>query len=178
MAITISAFDRNRMLVLDALTDDYCVGPHVTRIQKKTGLNKATIMASLQFLEKEGFLTGYVPKLNFQKMGYKLDQISFLSVDLAQSDKLQEFIRSIQKSPYVYNAAEISGMDDYNIIIRSLYKDVQHHVERRKVNWELTPEGRDIIFRKTQFYVSDPTYKDISRTAMIINNTKTEMGLD
>ncbi|MFH0714528.1 MAG: hypothetical protein V1847_02050, partial [Candidatus Diapherotrites archaeon] len=97
MAIPMKVDDEVRVKILGALLEKNVVMPNLEQIKRKTGLHKATIKSSLEFLEKEKVIEGFGPKVNFRKFGYNLEVISFLQVDMAEKKLLEQYLAEIEK---------------------------------------------------------------------------------
>ncbi|HLC36751.1 MAG TPA: hypothetical protein VJK05_04060 [archaeon] len=170
--------DEIRLNVLDSLLQPRAVSPNVKQIQKTTGYHKATIKSSLDFLTKEGVLSGFGPKINVRKFGYKLEAQLFLQVDLSEKELFQKFLQAIEEDPHVHMCSSIIGSGNWNILLKHLYKDIESfHQETQKKYYEKIPGIMKLIKDRQPFYSTEPFYKNIPRTKSIIEMIKREKGM-
>ena len=87
--------DEIRLNILEALLKDGVVSPNIRQIQKRTGYHKATIKSSIDFFKKEGLLSGFGPKIDFKKFGYKLEAVVLFQADLSDKKTFEKLISSI-----------------------------------------------------------------------------------
>jgi len=171
--------DEIRVKILEALIKKGSVNPNMRQIKRHTGYHKATIKSSLDFLEKEGLLKGYGPKIDFRKFGYCLEAIVMLKADMNRKELVGSYIRAAEKDPHMYWASGIAGPSNWNIMTRHFYKDIESfHRETQKKYNESIPNIYDIIRDKQVFYAIEPHYKNESRTESILKVIKAEKGLE
>lgn len=167
------------MAVLSALLEKRAVVPSVSTIQQHTKLHKATIKSSLDFLTKEGILSGFGPKIDFRNFGYKLEVVSIFSLDLSQEKALAEFIKATEKDLHVYSVSAIMGSGTWNLMMRQFYRDVEsHHSHMEEHYFRKIPGIYNLIRDRQFFYVTEPHYKQSSRTESVISLVRHESGLD
>ncbi|MEM4662689.1 MAG: Lrp/AsnC family transcriptional regulator [Candidatus Diapherotrites archaeon] len=173
MILKMSIFDPIRVKILEALLKDGSVRPNVERIKKHTGLHKATILSSLDFLSKAGVIQGYGPKINFRSLGYNLEVTMLLQADLSQKDAFNAFIELATQDPHLYWFSGMLGSGNWNLLTRHVYKDVESyrkHIE--SYYYERIPDIYRFIRDRNIFFTTEPVYKSESRTRSIIELIK------
>lgn len=171
--------DEVRLEILDALLLQGSVSANVKQIQKRTGYHKATIKSSLDFLGKEGLISGFGPKFDFRKFGYKLEVLMFIQADLGKKDLLERFLKEAKSDESLYFLSGIMGSGNWNMLARFIYKDVESfHEGIIKKYFEKIPKIHDFIRDKEVFYVTDPFYKTESRTGSLVRAVKKSRGFD
>lgn len=171
--------DKIRLNILDALLKKRSVTPNIRQIQKYTGYHKATIKSSIDFLSKEGILSGFGPKVNFRKFGYKLESIVMMQTDLMEKATLKNFLDEAEKDPNLYRISSVVGSGNWNLMARYIYKDIEsYHNGMQNKYYEKIPNIHNLIRDKTVFYGTDPLYKNVSRTKSIIEAIRKEKGYE
>ena len=97
------------MNILSAMLKKGAVTPNIRQIQKTTGYHKATIKSSVDFLLKEGVLTGFGPKVNFRQFGYKLEPLVLMQVDMTEKSTFKKFMDEAEKDPNLYRVSSVVG---------------------------------------------------------------------
>lgn len=179
MAIVMKLDDEVRLKVIGALMEKKAISPNMRQVQKETTYHKATIKSSIDFLEKEGFLTGYGPKINFRKLGYKLEVIEMLHVDTSKKKLFTEFLECSGKDPNMFRLSAIIGSGNWNIMASYIYRDVEsyHHGMMSKY-YEKIQGIYDLIKDRQIFYATEPLYKNASRTASVLEILCEEKGIE
>jgi len=178
MAAIMKMDDEVRLNILTALLKNGSVSPNVRHIQKLTGYHKATIKSSLDFLAKEGLLTGYGPKVDFRKFDYRLEVLTLLQTDLTDKDFLKKFLDEVKKDDNLYFLSGILGSGNWNILARHIYKDIEsYHKGVGKKYFENLSGIQDFVKDRQIFYVTEPFYKLDSRTDALIHAIRKSRGL-
>ncbi|HZX20395.1 MAG TPA: hypothetical protein VFF13_05260 [archaeon] len=171
--------DEVRLNILDALSKQGSVSPNVKQIQKHTDYHKATIKSSLDFLSKEGLLTGFGPKINFQKFGYKLEVLTLLQIDLTDKDFFKKYLNEVNKDPHLYYMGGLIGSGNFNVVQRHIYRDIEsYHTRVNEKYYEKIPGIHDFVKKRDIFYVTEPFYKFSSRTGSMIKIIRKDKGFD
>lgn len=179
MPSTMKLDDTIRLNILEALLKKGSVGPNIKQLQKETGYHKATIKTSLDFLTKEGIITGYGPKIDIKKFGYKIEAITFLQLDLTKKNTLEKFLEQIKKDENTYMLAGLVGPGNFNVIARHIYQDIEsYYKDTNKKYFETLQDIYNLIKNKETFYITEPTYKTNSRTESIIKALRKQKGLE
>ena len=177
MAISKKVDDEIRLKVLEALLKKNAIIPNMRQIKRQTGLHKTTIKSSLDFLTKEGLLSGYGPKLDFKKLGYRLEVMVMLQVDTSEKKLLQKFLEKVKEDPNIYRLSAIIGSGNWNMMASHIYTDIEtYHLDSLKKYYESIPGIFRLIKDKQIFYVTDPYYKNESRTQSVIDIVKNSKG--
>ena len=92
--------DEVRLNILETLLDKGSVSPNLRQLKRRTGYHLATIKGSLEFLKKEGLLEGFGPKVNFRKLGYKLESIVLIQADLSEEKVFKKFLDAVKGDPF------------------------------------------------------------------------------
>ncbi|MFA4907045.1 MAG: hypothetical protein WC602_02110 [archaeon] len=177
MAIKMRIDDEIRIKLLDALHRPRSVVPSVRQIQNYTEMHKATIKSSIDFLEKQGVLYGYGPKMNFRQMGFKLEVLSLLELDMNEREKFDQFIEIASKDPNLYLCQGTIGAGNFNVVTRSIYSDVESfHRGMHDKYYSKIKGSYSLIKNQQHFYLTEPIYKYKSRTDSVIEIMKKERG--
>jgi len=166
--------DSIRINVLDALLKKNSVQPNIRQIKKRTGYHKATVKSSLDFLKKEGILTGFGPKIDFRKLGYNLEVWSLCQLDFGQQKAFEKFLEAVEKDPHVYWFASIIGSGNWNVIRRHIHKDVESYHNQLQKRYMPIPGYHDLVKDTQSFFSVEPTFKNESRTKSIIELIKND----
>lgn len=176
MSNQIRATDSTRINVLEALLKKNSVQPNIRQIKRHTGLHKATVKGSLLFLEKEGILQGFGPKVDFKKLGYNLEVLTFFEIDMSEQKIFEKFIDTLKKDPHTYWVSSIIGAGNWNMLCRHIFRDVEsYHAEIQKRYMSL-PGYHDLVKNMQSFFSVEPIFKNESRTATIIELVKKQPG--
>ena len=177
MATTMKIDDEIRLNILDALLKKHSVVPNIRQIQKYTGYHKATIKSSLDFLAKEGLLEGFGPKVNFKKLGYNLEVTAFFHADFSDKKLFAKVVEKAKADSNLYSLRSVIGSGNWNLIASHFYKDIEsYHQGIQKNYYEAIPSIYKIIKDRQIFYITEPTYKHVSRTKALIEIIKKEKG--
>ncbi len=170
--------DKIRLNILESLLKEHVVVPNIRQIQKETGYHKATIKASIDFLKKQGLLTGFGPKIDFKKFGYKLEVITLFQADISDKETFQKIIQAAKGDPNIYRLSSIIGSNNWNLMSHHIYKDVEsYHKDINKKYYEKIPKIFNVLKDRQIFYENDPFYKVSSRTNAMIEIIRKEKGL-
>ena len=179
MAVVMRVDDEIRLNILDALLKKGSVGPNIRQIQKYTGYHKATIKSSLDFLMKQGMLEGYGPKFNFKKLGQNLEVVSIFKADLSDKRAVRKILEAIEKDPNIYRVSSIIGSGNWNMIAHYIYKDIEsYHAGLNKKYYEPIPDMYKVLKDRQIFYLTEPMYKNVSRTKSVIEIIRREKAMD
>ncbi|VVB99859.1 Uncharacterised protein [uncultured archaeon] len=179
MALQMRYDDEIRMNILNALLGQGAVFPNIRHIQRKTGYHKATIKASLDFLAKEGLITGYGPKMDFKKFGYNLEVLTFFHADLTKKRLLENFCAKVKKDPHIYFLSGAMGSGNWNLMARHVYRDMEScHRDMNDNYFASMDRIHDFIKAKETFYVTEPFYKLDSRIDSMVRILRKSRGLD
>lgn len=179
MAVVKKINDSIRVKILSAMTKKGAVQPNVRQIKKITGLHRATIKSSIDFLEKEEFITGYRPLLDPLIAGYNLKSYSFYQLDLSLKEKINSFKDLLKKDKnIIYSSSTISD-GNYNFFINSISKNIEEFHNNLKNNYVYKlPSYYDLIKKSVHFYSANPLYKNKNQIDVIIDLLLKEQGLD
>jgi len=179
MVIKMGVRDQTRISVLKALLAKRSVGPNISEIQKDTGLHKATIKSSLDFLQKSGVLAGFGPKVNFKNFGFKLEVVTILQLDLSEEKVFSDFFNRCRENSHIYSVSSMIGSGNWNLMLRHYYPDVEsYHADWEKNFAKKIPGFFKLVKDRQMFYLADPVYKESSRTNSVIELVLHEQGLD
>lgn len=171
--------DEIRLNILKALLSKGATQPNLRRIKAKTKYHLATIKGSLDFLQKEGVLQGYGPKIAFWKLEYKLEAIELLQIDFSKKEGVEEFVKISNEDPHVYALSSIMGPGNYNVMSWQFYKDVESYHKNLQERYVTKMKSYyDVVKDRQVFYLTDPKYKKGSRTDSIIEIMRKNAGLD
>ncbi len=166
--------DSIRINVLDALLKPGSVQPNIRQIKRHTGYHKATIKSSLDFLQKEGVLQGFGPKVNFRKLGYNLEVLGLNQIDFSAQKAFEKFLNIIEQDPHVYWVSSVVGSGNWNILTRHIHKDIESFHSEGQKRYRAIPGFYDLIKDTQSFFSVEPVFKNVSRTKSIIELIKAE----
>ncbi len=179
MPMIMKTDDKIRLNVLDALLKKGSVGPNIKQLQKYTGYHKATIKTSIDFLTKQGVITGYGPKIDIKKLGYKIEAITLMQLDLTKKSIMEKFMEEIKKDDNTYYMSGTLGPGNFNAIARHIYEDIEtYHKDANKKYFEALQGIYELIKNKETFYITEPVYKIMPRTDSIIKTMRKQKGLE
>lgn len=179
MAQKMKISDEIRLNIIKSLLDKGAIQPNLRRIKTKTKYHLATIKSSIDFLQKEGILKGFGPKIAFWKLGYKLEAVELLQIDFSKKDGVEEFIKISNEDPHVYNLSSIMGPGNYNVMSWQFYKDVEsYHKNLQERYVKKMKSYYDVIKDRQVFYLTEPSYKKGSRTDSIVDILRKDSGFD
>jgi len=164
--------DSTRIALLEALLKKSSVQPNIRQIQKHTDYHKATIKASLAFLEKKEILKGFGPKLDFRKLEHNLEVLTLLQVDMSKQKTFEKFIDALEKDPHTYWVSSIIGPGNWNVMCRHIYKDVESYHSGMRNRYMSIQGYHDLIKNMQSFFSVEPIFKNQSRTESIIELVK------
>lgn len=171
--------DEIRLNILKALLEKGATQPNLRRIKSKTKYHLATIKGSLDFLQKEGVLQGYGPKIAFWKLEYKLEAVELLQIDFSKKEGVEEFVKISNEDPHVYSLSSIMGPGNYNVMSWQFYKDVESYHKNLQDRYVTKMKSYyDVVKDRQVFYLTDPKYKKGSRTDSIIEIMRKNSGID
>lgn len=171
--------DEIRLNILKSLLEKGCTQSNVRRIKSKTDYHLATIKSSIDFLQKEGILTGYGPKIAFWKLGYKLECIEFLQLDFSKKDLVEKYLDVAKKDPHVFALNSVMGSGNFNVASFQFYEDVESYHKNLQENYvKKIPNYYDVVKDRQVFYMTEPTFKRGSRTDSIIEILRKKAALD
>jgi len=179
MAVIKKINDSIRVKILSAMMKKGSVMPNVRQIKKITGFHRATIKSSLDFLEKEKFITGYRPLLDPVVAGYNLKSFSYFQIDLSSKEKQKQFFDSVLNDKNVLSASQVISEGNFNVSLSFLSKNIeeQHNNLRDKYIYKI-PNYYDFIKKSSTFYLSSPIYKEKNSIDALIELLLEEQGLD
>jgi DNA-binding Lrp family transcriptional regulator len=160
------------MGVLGALLKKKSVQPNIRQVQRHTGYHMATIKGSLAFLEGQGVLQGFGPKIDSKKLSYSLEVLTLLQVDLSHQKAFEKFLEALQSDPHTYWASSIIGSGNWNILCRHIYRDVESYHRDLQKRYMRIPGYHDLIKNMQSFFSVEPVFKNKSRTECIIELVK------
>ena len=179
MAQKMKVDDEIRLNILEAMLKKGSTQPNMRRLKANTNYHLATIKGSIEFLQKEGIVTGYGPKLAFWKLGYKLEAVELLQIDFSKQDLAEKFFEIVKSDPHVAVMQSIMGSGNYNVVSFQFYKDVEsYHKNLSERYVQKIPNYYDVVKDRQVFYLTEPTFKRASRTDSIIRILRESAGID
>ncbi|MCX6798674.1 MAG: Lrp/AsnC family transcriptional regulator [Candidatus Diapherotrites archaeon] len=176
MASQMRIDDEIRIAILEALLLPKCVQPNIRQIKRHTGFHKATIKSSLDFLEKEGVLTGFGPKVDFRKLGYKLEVLSLSQADMSEQKVFEKFLEAANSDPHIHWVSSVVGSGNWNMLTRHLYKDIESYHDESQKRYRSIPGFYNLMKDTQSFFSVEPVFKSAGRTKNIIELIKRESG--
>lgn len=87
-------------------------------LAERLGVSTSTVSHRVRQLEEEGIICGYVPVLDYEKLGYRLTAITKIKVKGAQIPKI---VAELIKEDTLVHVYEITG--DYDVLVIGKYMD-------------------------------------------------------
>lgn len=166
--------DDVRLKIIKALFEPGAIRPHLRTIQRQTGLHLATISSSLDFLQKENIVFEYLPRLNALAFGLKLFGFLMLQLPPVPREPFTKLVSFAQSDPNVLLFSSIAG-SQYNVCIEFLHPDVSSFNRKLQQYYEVVPEL--VAAPKEILYVTEPIYKDQSRSHTALGLLKRQLGV-
>lgn len=94
-----------------------------TEIGKRIGLSPPSVLQRIKQMEASGAILGYKVVVSPEKLGFKLNVLTFISLELHQDQPIERFRESVAKIPEVLACFHISG--DYDFLLRIIVKDMK-----------------------------------------------------
>ena len=110
--------DETDMAILRALSKN--ARASYSEIAAEVGVAVGTVQNRLQKLEKEGILEGFMPVINYNKLGYGVDAIIAL---VTPREKTDELARMLMKDKHVKSIYQTTG--DVDMFIRVEFRTNQ-----------------------------------------------------
>lgn|GEM_PF-429140 len=170
----IQAADAVRLKIIKALFEPGAIRPHLRTIQRATGLHLATISSSLDFLQKENIIFEYLPRLNPLAFGLKLFGFLLLQIPPVPREPFNKLVAAAQADPNVMLFSSIAG-SQYNVCVEFLHPDVSSFNRSLQQYYEAVPEL--VASPKEILYVTEPIYKNYSRSLTALNLLKRQLGV-
>ena len=79
------------------------------KIAEQTNISEGTVYNRIQKMEKNGIIKGYIPNINYQKLGYDLTTIIGIT---GKGSQLQDLEQQISKNPNVTAVYDVTGQYD------------------------------------------------------------------
>ena len=171
--------DEIRLNILKTLMDKNCTQPNLRKIKSKSGYHLATIKSSLDFLNKEGIISGFGPKIAFWKLGYKLEAVELLQLDFSKRDAVEKYLDVAKKDPHVFSLNSVMGSGNFNVVSFQFYEDVESYHKNLQENYvKKIANYYEVVKDRQVFYMTEPTFKRGSRTDSIIEIMRKKAGFD
>ncbi|MBT4597201.1 MAG: hypothetical protein HOC95_04460 [Candidatus Diapherotrites archaeon] len=179
MAQKMKIGDEIRLNIIKALQEKGSTQPNLRRIKSKTKYHLATVKSSIDFLQKEGVLKGFGPKIAFWKLGYKLEAIELLQIDFSKTVAVEKYLEAVRSDPHIYAFNSIMGSGNFNVLSTQFYKDVEsYHKNLQELYVTKLQDYYEVVKDRQVFYLTEPTFKRTSRTDAVIQVWRKEAGLD
>ena len=179
MAVVKKINDSIRVKILDAMRKKGSVVPNVRQIQKITGFHRATIKSSIQFLEKENFITGYRPLLDPKVVGFNLNAMQYMQVNFSEKEKFKKYLELVTQDKSVYLCSEVISDSSFSLALGYLSRNIESHHINIKNKYVLGLSNYfDFIKQNSTFYLSSPVYKNLNQIDVIIDLLKEELAID
>ncbi|NPA84754.1 MAG: Lrp/AsnC family transcriptional regulator [Crenarchaeota archaeon] len=106
------------MKILSILMND--ARKSVREIARELGVSPATVHNRMKRLQQEGVLKGFMPIVDFPKLGYQVTAIIMVSVE---GQRLREFENELKEMKNVIAIYDITG--EFDVLVIAKFKDVQ-----------------------------------------------------
>ena len=177
MPIVRKVDDEIRVKVLEALIKPGSIEPNISQIQRYTGLNQATVRASIEFLEKN-VMNGYSPRIDMEKMGFGLEVITIYQFDGSDKVKTKKVMDAMGTDPHIFYCYGMAGSTNWNLVTRQMFRDVESYLESVQDYYSRVPEMYELVQDKMVFYVRRPVYKKMSYTEAMVEILKAELAAE
>lgn len=106
--------DRTDRRILAALQKDSSISNQ--DLAEQVGLSPSPCSRRVKQLEEEGYISGYVAKLNQSKLGLKLTAYIQIALDRHTPDRFLEFDRIVNSCPEIVECCLVTGQSaDYTV---------------------------------------------------------------
>lgn len=106
------------MKILSILMED--ARRSVRDIARELGVAPATVHNRLKKLQQKGIIKGFMPIVNFSKLGYQVTAIIMISVEGQRLRDLENELKQIKNVIAIY---DITG--EFDVLLIAKFKDVQ-----------------------------------------------------
>jgi Lrp/AsnC family transcriptional regulator, leucine-responsive regulatory protein len=113
---TFRELDRVDRFILDALQRDGRLS--IAELSRRVHLSATPCLARIRRLEGEGFIRGYVARLDNLKLGFDLVAFVEVSLDRTNPDFFERFHTAIHDLPEVVECHMVAGHFDYLLKVR------------------------------------------------------------
>ena len=114
------SFDRKDQIILNILQKDGRISN--VRLAEAVGLSEAACLRRVRELEKTGYITGYVARVNASKLGLASNVFVEVTLHQEQQQDLQAFETAVAGVPEVMECYLVTGQYDYllRVVVRDL----------------------------------------------------------
>ncbi len=166
---------KKELRVLLALEDNIHI--NLKGIQRNTGLHKARVQTSLNFLEEKGAITSYYPRIAFDLLGFKAVVFGFFGTDHTMPEFREKILDVTKKDKNISILTEILGIGKYDLYISELYRSVEdYHVSNKKKYYNKYKEMYRFVREWEIIHLPLPFIKCENTFATISNILKYEQG--
>ncbi|MDV2468199.1 Lrp/AsnC ligand binding domain-containing protein [Acinetobacter chinensis] len=116
MSSPILSLDRTDIKILDILQKDGRISN--TRLAEMVNLSATAVLARVQKLSKDGFITGYEARLNPEMLNAAFVVFVEILLDKTTPNVLEEFSDAVLQHPEIVECHMISGGFDFVVKIR------------------------------------------------------------
>lgn len=110
--------DETDLEIIDELKKDGRAS--FSEIAEKLGIATSTVTGRFQKLEEKGVITGFSPKIDYEKLGFELTAM----IDIkAESGKIIETAENLESNTRVISFFEVTGDTDMIIVSRFLDRE-------------------------------------------------------
>ncbi len=92
----------------------------VREIARELGVSPATVHNRLKKLQESGVIKGFMPIVDFSKLGYQITAVIMISVEGHRLRELEEELKEIKNVTAIY---DITG--EFDILVIAKFKNVQ-----------------------------------------------------
>jgi DNA-binding Lrp family transcriptional regulator len=122
-------------------------------IARKIQTSRPTVSRIRQRLEKQGYIKGYIPRVNFDKLNLSVRSfLLFRWKDFSKKQELQQFDSTIKKIPSVTAYLKGEGFNGRTNIIVSLHEHLEDHarfIELLRETWADNVDGVEVFLSST-----------------------------
>jgi DNA-binding Lrp family transcriptional regulator len=159
---------REKEIFAQLLTNGRMPDKHIAKLLNTT---QPTVTRIRQKLEKSGFIKGYKPVVDLQKLGIGIMALTLFRIaDFSKTDEIKKnVIPNLKKMPEVILVAEGEGMGKTSLII-SMHKDFPDFEE-----WMINLRkkyGKYVEDEEQFFFSTSKIYKELSIEEAIISFLK------
>ncbi|MEM5853090.1 MAG: winged helix-turn-helix transcriptional regulator [Candidatus Aenigmatarchaeota archaeon] len=139
---------REKQVFMNLIKNARMPDKHIAKI---LGITQPTVTRIRQKLEKSGYIKGYKPLVDFQKLGLSLIVLTLFNItDLSRIDQVKKkIIPNLKKMPEIFLIAEGEGMGK-TCLIMSAHKDFQDFeewvVDLKKKNGKYMEDVEHFLF--------------------------------
>lgn len=96
-------------------------------LAKRVELSPPSALQRVRYLERAGYIKGYVGLLDAERLNLKITVLALVSLALHEEQSLERFIESFNELPEVLEVHHVSG--EFDFLLKIVVQDMRHYEE-------------------------------------------------